>query len=137
ARRDRRGEEVTRLADAGACRRAHAVVGGRQRARGHLLMALLRRLRNGSGEGETTLFFATDLHGSEVCFRKFVAAASFYGADLLVLGGDLTGRLVTPVVQNGQGWWSEVHGRRISLKAGELDAFEAQMADEGVYTRRM
>jgi uncharacterized protein len=95
---------------------------------------LRRKRRNGD---ETTVFFATDLHGSEVCFRKFVAAAAFYGADLLILGGDLTGKLVTPVVQNGQGWWSEVHGRRTSLKARELDAFEAQMADEGVYTRRM
>jgi Icc-related predicted phosphoesterase len=98
-------------------------------------MPLLRRKRHNGDE--TTAFFATDLHGSEVCFRKFVAAAAFYGADVLILGGDLTGKLVTPVVQNGQGWWSEVHGRRISLKAGELDAFEAQMADEGVYTRRM
>ena len=35
-------------------------------------------------EGETTLYFATDLHASEVCFRKFVAAAAFYRADLLV-----------------------------------------------------
>ena len=98
-------------------------------------MPLLRRRRRDGDE--TTVFFATDLHGSEVCFRKFVAAAAFYGADLLILGGDLTGKLVTPVVQNGQGWWSELHGRRIALKAGELDAFEAQMADEGVYTRRM
>ena len=98
-------------------------------------MPLLRRKRcNGD---ETTVFFATDLHGSEVCFRKFVAAAAFYGADLLILGGDLTGKLVTPIVQNGQGWWSEVHGRRVALKPGELDAFELQMADEGVYTRRM
>jgi Icc-related predicted phosphoesterase len=98
-------------------------------------MPLLRRKRRNGDE--TTVFFATDLHGSEVCFRKFVAAAAFYGADLLILGGDLTGKLVTPIVQNGHGWWSELHGRRIALKAGELDAFEAQMADEGVYTRRM
>ena len=93
--------------------------------------------RKRSTDDETTVFFATDLHGSEVCFRKFVAAAAFYGADLLILGGDLTGKLVTPIVQNGDGWWSEVHGRRVALKATELDAFEAQMADEGVYTRRM
>ena len=93
--------------------------------------------RKRSTDDEKTVFFATDLHGSEVCFRKFVAAAAFYGADLLILGGDLTGKLVTPIVQNGDGWWSEVHGRRVALKATELDAFEAQMADEGVYTRRM
>jgi len=98
-------------------------------------MRLFGKSRNGGDE--TTVFFATDLHGSEVCFRKFVAAAGFYGADLLVLGGDITGKFVSPVVENGNGWWSEVHGRRVALKAEELDGFEAQMADEGVYTRRM
>lgn len=100
-------------------------------------MGFLRQRRNGSGAG-TTLFFATDLHGSEVCFRKFVSAASFYGADLLVLGGDLTGKLVTPVVdQGGDSWWSEVHGERRILKSDELNEFEARMADAGIYTRRM
>lgn len=98
-------------------------------------MRLFGKRRDGGDE--TTVFFATDLHGSEVCFRKFVAAAAFYGADLLILGGDLTGKFVTPIVENGTAWWSEVHGRRVTLQAGELDGFEAQMADEGVYTRRM
>jgi len=45
--------------------------------------------RRAREDGDTlTLYFATDLHDSEVCFRKFVAAAAFYKADLLVLGGD-------------------------------------------------
>src|SRR3954465_4254725 len=122
------------MADARSCRRPHAVVGRRQRSRGHVLMGLLRRRANGD---ETTVFFATDLHGSEVCFRKFVAAAAFYGADLLVLGGDLTGKLVVPIVENGNGWWSELHGRHVEPAGAELDRFEARMADEGVYTRRM
>jgi Icc-related predicted phosphoesterase len=103
-------------------------------------MALFRRRANGRGasEDETTLFFATDLHGSEVCFRKFVAAASFYGAGLLVLGGDLTGKLVVPLVQDRDGtWWAEVHGERRTLRPRELDEFEAVMADEGSYTQRM
>jgi uncharacterized protein len=97
-------------------------------------MALFRRRDKGD---ETTVFFATDLHGSEVCFRKFVAAAAFYGADLLVLGGDITGKFVVPIVENGDGWWSELHGRRLTLAAEELERFEARMADEGVYTCRM
>jgi uncharacterized protein len=101
-------------------------------------MRLFGKGRNGGDDGETTVFFATDLHGSEVCFRKFVAAAAFYGADLLVLGGDLTGKLVTPIVEQGDGrWWSEVHGDRVALEDSELDALEAQLANEGLYTRRM
>ena len=101
-------------------------------------MALLRRRRNGSDEGETTLFFATDLHGSEVCFRKFVAAASFYGADLLVLGGDLTGKHVVPIVEEPDGTvWADHHGERQALRPREVEPFEAQMADEGLYPHRM
>jgi Icc-related predicted phosphoesterase len=101
-------------------------------------MGFLRRRRNGADDDGTTLFFATDLHGSEVCFRKFVAAAGFYGADLLVLGGDLTGKVVVPVVEETDGtWWADVHGERRPLRPGEVDAFEAQMAAEGAYPRRM
>jgi uncharacterized protein len=98
----------------------------------------LRRRTNGSAPDQTTLYFATDLHGSEVCFRKFVAAAAFYGADLLVLGGDLTGKLVTPLVDRGDGTWAaEVYGEPRSYRERELDELERQLADEGVYTRRM
>ncbi len=98
----------------------------------------LRRRANGSAPDQMTLYFATDLHGSEVCFRKFVAAAAFYGADLLVLGGDLTGKLVTPVVDRGDGSWAaELHGEPRTFSTRELDALERQLADEGTYTRRM
>jgi Icc-related predicted phosphoesterase len=101
-------------------------------------MRLLRKRSNGSAAGETTLFFATDLHGSEVCFRKFVAAAAFYRADLLVLGGDVTGKLVTPILDRGDGTWSvELHGEPRVYKTRELDELESQLADEGIYTRRM
>ena len=51
-------------------------------------MPLFKRDRAKARDG-VTLFFATDLHGSEVCFRKFVNAARFYNADVLVLGGDI------------------------------------------------
>ena len=38
------------------------------------------------------LYFATDVHGSETCWRKFLNAAQHYKADVLVLGGDMTGK---------------------------------------------
>jgi uncharacterized protein len=50
---------------------------------------------------ELRLFFATDLHGSTLTFRKFLSAPRFYGAEVLVLGGDLTGKRVVPVETNG------------------------------------
>lgn len=51
----------------------------------------------------TTLFFATDVHGSDVCWRKFLNAGKFYGADILILGGDMTGKAIVPVVHRGKG----------------------------------
>src|SRR3982074_2416149 len=56
------------------------------------LLARKRRLR---------LFYASDIHGSEKCFLKFINAARFYGTQVLVLGGDLTGKVVIPLVRQG------------------------------------
>jgi Icc-related predicted phosphoesterase len=61
-------------------------------------------MRLGSGrKRRLTLFYASDIHGSEKCFLKFINAARFYGTDVLVLGGDLTGKVVIPLVRQGAG----------------------------------
>ena len=39
------------------------------------------------------------MHGSDVCWRKFLNAAKFYHADVLVLGGDMTGKALVPITQ--------------------------------------
>ena len=49
----------------------------------------------------TKLFFATDIHGSDICWMKFLNAGKFYEADVLILGGDMTGKAVVPVVHQG------------------------------------
>lgn len=51
----------------------------------------------------TRLFFATDLHGSERTFRKFINAGKFYEANVLVMGGDITGKLLIPIIQESNG----------------------------------
>jgi len=51
----------------------------------------------------TRIFFACDVHGSEVCFRKFISAGKFYKANVVILGGDLTGKRVIPVVERPDG----------------------------------
>lgn len=47
----------------------------------------------------TRLFFATDLHGSERTFRKFINAGKFYEANVLVMGGDIQGKLLIPIIK--------------------------------------
>ena len=49
----------------------------------------------------TTLFFATDVHGSDICWKKFVSAGKFYEADVLILGGDMTGKAIVPIIHQG------------------------------------
>jgi len=49
------------------------------------------------------LFFATDVHGSELCWKKFISAAKFYDANLLILGGDMTGKAIVPIIAQAGG----------------------------------
>jgi Icc-related predicted phosphoesterase len=56
----------------------------------------------------TRIFFATDVHGSDICWKKFVNAAKFYGADVLVLGGDMTGKAIVPIIEIGAGKFKAV-----------------------------
>lgn len=69
---------------------------------------------------ETRLFFATDIHGSDWCFRKFVNAAKAYKADVLVLGGDITGKQLVPIVPSEEGGWrASEGGTAIQLRSEE------------------
>lgn len=49
----------------------------------------------------TTIFFATDVHGSDICWKKFINAGKFYNADIIILGGDMTGKAIVPIVHQG------------------------------------
>jgi Icc-related predicted phosphoesterase len=50
------------------------------------------------------LYYTTDLHGSEKCWKKFLVAPRYYQADVIIVGGDITGKFVVPIVHlpNGQ-----------------------------------
>jgi uncharacterized protein len=49
------------------------------------------------------IFFATDVHGSEICWKKFISAGKFYEVDVLILGGDMTGKAIVPIIAQGGG----------------------------------
>ncbi|WP_300612283.1 hypothetical protein [Trebonia sp.] len=89
-------------------------------------------------EAERTIFFASDLHGSEVCFKKFVAAAKFYGADTLLLGGDISAKVVVPIVTVRPGRYvAQFHGHEEKLDDRTVEDFEQRAANSGMYTERM
>ena len=68
---------------------------------------LFAKRRRRTGE---RIFFATDVHGSERCFRKFLNAGAFYGINYLVLGGDITGKLMVPIVRKADGTYDCRYG---------------------------
>jgi Icc-related predicted phosphoesterase len=59
--------------------------------------------KKGEGGKRVRLFYATDIHGSERTFRKFVNGAKFYKVDHLVMGGDIMGKFLIPIVDEGGG----------------------------------
>jgi Icc-related predicted phosphoesterase len=82
------------------------------------------------------IYFATDIHGSEVCWRKFLNAGQFYHADVLILGGDVTGKAVVPVVAAAGGYRvRQFAGDRV-LSAAETAAMETRIMDMGFYPYR-
>ncbi len=85
-----------------------------------------------------TVYFATDIHGSETCFRKFLNAGAFYGVDAVILGGDVAGKALIPVVEGAGGTWdARFFGRPIHMGSEEeLDGFERRIRLQGFYPYR-
>ena len=82
----------------------------------------------------TKVLFTTDVHGSLVCFRKFVAAADFYGADVIIMGGDCTGKMLVPMVGNdSQRTATYVDREWVLSTADEIADFERRVANAGYY----
>jgi uncharacterized protein len=80
------------------------------------------------------LFFATDIHGSTRCFRKFINAAAFYEAQLLIMGGDMCGKAMVPVVKNGAGSYKvTLAGSTTAVEQDGLAALSETLTDQGYY----
>jgi len=83
------------------------------------------------------IFFATDIHGSEVCWRKFLNAAAFHKADVLIMGGDMTGKAMVPIVADGSGWEVTLQEQRKILSSeADVAAMEKRIRDRGYYPVR-
>jgi Icc-related predicted phosphoesterase len=79
------------------------------------------------------VFFATDLHGSELCWRKFLNAAKFYEADVLICGGDMTGKAIVPIVKENGQFTFTLAGVQQAVGAEQVGEIEAQIRRKGYY----
>ena len=83
----------------------------------------------------TRIFFTTDVHGSERCFRKFLNAARIYKADSLILGGDISGKLLIPIIERPDGKFeAAVFGERSVFGAEKLEEIRRALQDAGQYS---
>ncbi|MEM4206214.1 MAG: metallophosphoesterase [Nitrososphaerota archaeon] len=81
------------------------------------------------------IFHASDVHGSEKCFRKFLNVPKVYGVDVIIMGGDITGKMLVPIVEQGDGSYkTEYMGSDLVLKSqDEVEKITKLIADAGGY----
>jgi len=81
------------------------------------------------------LFYVCDVHGSNVCFRKFLNALPIYGVDVALLNGDLLGKVLVPLVEKpGGGRECHLMGQYTAMDtAEELAAVKKSIENAGYY----
>jgi hypothetical protein len=91
-----------------------------------------------SREPDTRVFFATDIHGSETCWRKFLNSGKHYEANIMILGGDMTGKALVPIVEERPGRWHAtlLENRREFESEDEVKEFEDSVKRRGYYPFR-
>jgi Icc-related predicted phosphoesterase len=80
------------------------------------------------------IFFATDIHGSDRCFRKFLAAAESYDADALVLGGDIAGKGLVPIRADNGSLIAKVRDEMVTVPRSEEGRLRAEINRQGFYS---
>lgn len=55
-------------------------------------------------------YFTGDIHGSEVTFKKVLKAGKFYGANAVIIAGDLVGKGMIPISKTNSGYECEFGG---------------------------
>jgi uncharacterized protein len=81
-----------------------------------------------------SIFFVADLHGSEPVLNKVINSAKFYGVDTIVIGGDITGKLLIPIVDIGGGRYSlELYGVPTTIEAKDLLETQKKIRATGNY----
>ncbi len=89
--------------------------------------------------GRYRILFVSDLHGSEICFRKFLNSTAVYHPDLLIYGGDIMGKMLVPIFpEDGDGYrWFPQDRTPAHIRTDELAKIQRSIADQGRYSTVM
>jgi Icc-related predicted phosphoesterase len=88
-----------------------------------------------SSQHDVVVYFASDIHASTLCWKKFLAAPRFYGATVIIIGGDITGKFLVPIVRlNDDSWKARYHGTdRLLNSKQEVEALIDMAENAGAY----
>jgi Icc-related predicted phosphoesterase len=76
------------------------------------------------------ILFASDFHGNEMVWRKFLNSASMFKVNWLIMGGDLTGKVLTPIVLQPDGTYkAEFLDQTHTIEASGLEKFRTLVKD--------
>ncbi len=81
-------------------------------------------------------FFVSDLHGSLLALNKTINAAEFYKVSAIVVGGDLTGKVLVPIIESGAYYLLEFQGKNIKINKSDvqkLENVEKEIRSTGAY----
>jgi len=85
-------------------------------------------------EDTTKIIFATDMHGSEGTWRKFLNVSAMLKASIAICGGDLTGKMIVPVVEGKDGKYTYyLMGKTHNIDSGGLDKAFKDVRGIGYY----
>lgn len=100
-------------------------------------MKLFRRAQADDGP-VVRLYYASDIHGTEVLWKKFLNASKTYNAKVLVMGGDITGKMVIPIVREDSAvWTAQMFGRKERMGSeADIEKFERRVRGNGMYPYR-
>lgn len=84
------------------------------------------------------IVYSSDFHASELVFRKFLSAGLMYDAQALVVGGDLTGKALVPLIRVDGRYEAVIAGvRREAETEAELKQLRRLIANVGYYAQEM
>jgi uncharacterized protein len=99
---------------------------------------IFRRSKAEDGQPVLRLYYASDIHGTEVLWRKFLNSPKYYKAQVIVMGGDITGKVVIPIVRGDDGvYTAQLFGRRQRAETeADLEKLEMRIRGNGMYPYR-
>jgi len=94
------------------------------------LSFLLKRKKDSTSK----ILFATDMHGSEGTWKKFLNASAMLKVNIAICGGDLTGKMVVPIIERSDGKYSYyLMGKTYTIDSTQLEKAFKDVRGIGYY----